>query len=100
MVNRRMDMYEVPVVALPDYFTSSGSVFDGELVLDTEGRQVYLVFDAIMVKSVSQLRKTFLERYNLYLDIFDTEHKDILQFNMSSVGQGSVGVGRDKESGC
>jgi hypothetical protein len=38
MVNRRMQMYEVPIYANPDYF--KGSVFDGELVIEKFGSSV------------------------------------------------------------
>jgi hypothetical protein len=109
MVNRRMQMYEVPIYANPDYF--KGSVFDGELVLDTSGvqlvdhkatksfstqndsntvaipnnnnkivhRQFYLVFDSICVKGESRVSNTFMNRYHEYTSIFDLDGKDLFQ---------------------
>ena len=101
MVNRRMQMYEVPLYASADYF--KGSVFDGELVLETVGthqnmgthqtvgshqtsvsnqtsvsRQVYLVFDVIMVSGESRRSYQFMERYNEYTKIFDIGDTDMI----------------------
>jgi len=87
MVNRRMQMYEVPIYAHPDYF-ESGSVFDGELVIETtphlqQTRQMFLVFDACMVKGETFIEYPFLNRYKTINTIFDLHNKDILNDEIS-----------------
>lgn len=83
MVNRKMQMFEVPVQANSEYF--KGSVFDGELVIEsinaTQERQKFLIFDLISVKAESRCNSTFMERYNEYFGIFDLEGKDILGYD-------------------
>lgn len=84
MVNRKMQMFEVPVYASADYF--KGSVFDGELVIEKiqneQERQVYLVFDLISIKGESKRNDTILKRYYEYTRIFDLDGKDILQMDI------------------
>ena len=89
MVNRKMQMFEVPIFANQSYF--EGSIFDGEMVLEctpsnptnSHERQIFLVYDLIFVRGENRLQKNFLERYNEYLQIFDLEGRDILDFEMS-----------------
>lgn len=82
MVNRRMQMFEVPLYANPDYF-EDGSVFDGELVIETtphlkQERQVYLVFDVCLIKGEICTNYPFLDRYQRINQAFDIHKKDIL----------------------
>lgn len=81
LVNRKMQMFEVPVYANSDYFR--GSVFDGEMVIEPVNssnlnRQKLLIFDLISVKGETRRTNHFLQRYNEYFGIFDLEGKDIL----------------------
>jgi len=84
MVNRKMQMYEVPLYASADYF--KGSVFDGELVIEKiqndQERQIYLVFDLISIKGESKRNDTILKRYHEYSNIFNLDGKDILQMDV------------------
>lgn len=83
LVNKQMQIYEVPILASSDYFR--GSVFDGILITETlssgQERQRYLVFDAISIKGETRKNDPFLKRYNEYFGVFDLEGKDILQMD-------------------
>ena len=114
MVNRKMEMYEIPVYAHPDYF--KGSVFDGELVnmtlpdkasslpvisssptgalaqnINNEPnsttditQQIFLVFDTIHVKGESRRNVHFMSRYKEYTSVFDLGNKDILECGVAN----------------
>jgi hypothetical protein len=73
MVNRCMQMFEVLVYANSEYF--KGSVFDGELVVEQQHTQVFLIFDMVMLKGESTRHQHLLERYNTYMKIFDLENE-------------------------
>ena len=81
MVNRKMHMFEVPVYANSEYFR--GSVFDGEMILETtesgQERQKFLVFDLVSLKGETRRHEHLMKRYHEYLDVFDLEGKDILE---------------------
>lgn len=83
MSSRKYDMYEVRVMAEEDYFR--GTLFDGELVWEYEGgqfsppRHVFLVFDLVAVRGVSQVSETYIRRYAVLSDILDCQGRDITQ---------------------
>ena len=85
MVNRKMQMFEVPIFANSDFF--KGSVFDGEMVVESLGReherQKFLVYDLVSVHGETRRTKDFLERYNEYFQIFDLEGKDIMDYDIT-----------------
>lgn len=85
MVNKHMQLYEVPILANSDYFR--GSVFDGLLTTETlssgQERQKYLIFDTISIKGETRKNDPFLKRYNEYFGVFDLEGKDILDMDSS-----------------
>ena len=87
MVNRKMQMFEVSLFANSDYF--KGSVFDGEIVVETistnpiQERQKYLVYDLVSINGETRHTRDFLERYNEYLQIFDVHGKDIVDYDIS-----------------
>jgi hypothetical protein len=85
MVNKHMQLYEVPILANSDYFR--GSVFDGLLTTETlssgQERQKYLIFDTISIKGETRKNDPFLKRYNEYFGVFDLEGKDILDMESS-----------------
>jgi hypothetical protein len=68
MVSRKLEMYEVSVVAQPHHFL--GTVLDGELVA-TEGGLQYLVFDAIRIKGQSLLEVDLTERMRAVYQYFE-----------------------------
>lgn len=81
MVNRRLQIYQIPVDAKPEYY--EGSVFDGELVIETvthmnHTRQIFLVFDAYLTKNSSLIHNPFLDRYKECNRVFNLNGKDIL----------------------
>jgi hypothetical protein len=81
MVNRKMNMFQVPVYANHEYY--EGSVFDGELVIETiphmnQTRQIFLIFDAYVSKTHSLMQMPFLMRYKECNRCFDLNNKDIL----------------------
>jgi hypothetical protein len=85
MVNRKMQMFELSIYANSDYF--KGSVFDGEMVIETVetngsggfDRQKFLVFDLVSLKGESRRHENLMQRYHEYLNTFDLEGKDILE---------------------
>lgn len=83
LVNRKMQMFEVALCAHADYFR--GSVFDGEMVLESceraSERQRFLVFDTVAVGGTSRRQEQVLPRYQEYRDAFDLEGKDLLQYD-------------------
>lgn len=89
MVNRKMQMFEVPIFANSEYF--KGSVFDGEMVVETlmqnqiqpQERQKFLVYDLVSIHGETRHTRDFLERYNEYFQIFDLDGKDIMDFEIS-----------------
>lgn len=112
LVNRKMEMYEIPICAHADYFT--GSVFDGELILEPvldnidhmepsvkqyneQMRQVFLIFDVISVKGQSKRNLRFMERYHQYLPIFDMEGKCILKCGPMQWDEIATELAREKD---
>lgn len=85
LVNKHMQLYEVPILANSDYFR--GSVFDGVLTTETlssnQERQKYFIFDTISIKGETRKNDPFLKRYNEYFGVFDLEGKDILDMDSS-----------------
>ena len=85
LVNRKMQMFEVPVFANSEYF--KGSVFDGEMVVETlpasQHRQKLLIFDLVSVRGETRRSADLIQRYNEYLKIFDLEGNDILDHDMT-----------------
>lgn len=83
MVNRKMQMFEIPIYANSDYF--KGSVFDGEMVVETtetgQERQKFLVFDLVSLKGETRRNENLIKRYHEYLGVFDLEGKDLLEYD-------------------
>ena len=85
MVNRKMQMFEVPIFANSDFF--KGSVFDGEMVVESVGheleRQKFLVYDLISIHGETRRTTDFIERYHEYFQVFDLDGKDIMECDIS-----------------
>lgn len=83
MVNRKMQMFEIPIYANSEYFR--GSVFDGEMVIETtesgQERQKFLIFDLVSLKGETRCHEHLMKRYHEYLGVFDLEGKDILDYD-------------------
>lgn len=84
MWNRGSEMYEVRGVYADEVYFR-GSVFDGELVWEYENgpnlppRQVYWVYDTLMLGSDSYKDRPFLQRYETCQSLFDCEGQDVVK---------------------
>lgn len=66
MIDRAMKMYEIEVWANNEFF-EQGTLFDGELVWENEGktpRLTYIVFDAVCISGESCIRNHYSTRLN------------------------------------
>lgn len=63
MVDRSCRQYEVTVYAESRYF--DGTLLDGELVWENDGRLVYWVFDVACIKGQSVREKDYMSRFRL-----------------------------------
>lgn len=64
MINRAMEMFEVEIWANEEYFFHN-SLFDGELVWNSNNHLMYVVFDVIRVKGEPCVDMTYRERLHV-----------------------------------
>lgn len=82
MVNRKLDMFEINVLAPKDYF-ARGVIADGEMVWETLKQpevqhQEFFVFDIYWFCGVSLYQDLFEKRYEVYQHIFALENSILL----------------------
>lgn len=69
MIDRKFQIYEVQLIAHADYY-ERGTLLIGELVWEHEPamiRQLYLVYDSILIKGDNVSQSPYLQRYAKYM---------------------------------
>lgn len=78
LINRRCDLYEIPVTADASFF--DGTVLDGELVdvldpspepVDEWGNQVFWIFDLLALQGRAFVNRMHAERYKMLSALFE-----------------------------
>lgn len=64
MVDRALNMFEIEVWANEDFFYN-GSLFDGELVWNTNGNLQFVIFDVVLLKGEDCISCTYRERLQI-----------------------------------